>query len=65
MGKKYQENGESGLQDRRGHKKKSEKLTENERLQLRIKELETRNQFLEMENDFAKKLQEIRSRPRH
>lgn len=63
--KKYQENGESGLQDRRGHKKKSEKLTENERLQLRIKELETRNQFLEMENDFAKKLQEIRSRPRH
>lgn len=63
--KKYQESGEAGLEDRRGHKKKSEELTENERLQLRIKELETRNQFLEMKNDFAKKLQEIRRRSPH
>ena len=63
--KKYQECGESGLTDSRGRKKNSEELTENERLYLRIKELETRNQFLEMENDFAKKLQEIRRRSPH
>ncbi|MHC5269936.1 transposase [Enterococcus sp. LJL98] len=63
--KKYKEQGEIGLQDLRGRTKNLVELTENERLQLRIKELEARNQYLEMENDFAKKLQEIRSRPPH
>ena len=58
--KKYQERGESGLTDSRGRKKNSQELTKNERFHLRIKELEIRNQFLEMENNFAKKLQEIR-----
>lgn len=57
--KKYQQQGEQGLKDRRGQNKSSNSLTEEERLKLRIKELETRNNYLEMENVFAKKLQEI------
>lgn len=57
--KKYQQQGKQGLKDRRGRNKSSNSLTEEERLKLRIKELETRNNYLEMENDFAKKLQEI------
>ncbi|WP_330720382.1 hypothetical protein [Paenibacillus polymyxa] len=34
----------------------------NERLKLRIKELEARNEYLEMENALEKKLAEIRRR---
>lgn len=65
--KKYQQHGEEALKDHRGRNKSSEFLTEEERLKLRVKELEARNKHLEMENDFAKKLQEIqrRSRPSH
>lgn len=51
-------NGEA-LKDNRGRNRSSEFLTEEERLKLRVKELESRNRHLEMENDFAKKLQEI------
>jgi hypothetical protein len=43
-------------------KKPEEELDEHERLKLRIKELEARNEYLEMENDFAKKLAEIKRR---
>ena len=65
--KKYQQHGEEALKDNRGRNKSSEFLTEEERLKLRVKELEARNKHLEMENDFAKKLQEIqrRNRPSH
>lgn len=65
--KKYQQYGEEALKDNRGRNKSSEFLTEEERLKLRVKELEARNKHLGMENDFAKKLQEIqrRSRPSH
>lgn len=65
--KKYQQHGEEALKDHRGRNKSSEFLTEEERLKLRVKELEARNKHLEMENDFAKKLQEIqrRNRPSH
>lgn len=65
--KKYQQYGEEALKDNRGRNKSSEFLTEEERLKLRVKELEARNKHLEMENDFAKKLQEIqrRNRPSH
>ncbi|QCA28848.1 helix-turn-helix domain-containing protein [Vagococcus xieshaowenii] len=57
--KKYQQLGEQGLKDNRGRSKSVDSLTEEECLKLRIKELETRNNYLEMENTFAKKLQEI------
>ncbi|THE07723.1 hypothetical protein E1H99_12275 [Enterococcus hirae] len=65
--KKYQKDGEAALKDNRGRNKSSEFLTEEEPLKLRVKELETRNMHLEMENDFAKKLQEIqrRNQPLH
>jgi transposase-like protein len=60
--RKFKENGESALKDNRGRIKPEEDLTENERLKLRIKELEERNRHLEMEEDFAKKLDEIQRR---
>lgn len=65
--KKYQQHGEEALKDNRGRNRSNEFLTEEERLKLRVKELEARNRHLEMENDFAKKLQEIqrRNRPSH
>lgn len=65
--KKYQQHGEEALKDNRGRNRSSEFLTEEERLKLRVRELEARNKHLEMENDFAKKLQEIQrqNRPSH
>ncbi|WIV17575.1 helix-turn-helix domain-containing protein [Paenibacillus polygoni] len=63
--RKYQTNGHEGLKDLRGRKKPLEELDEQERLKLRIKELEARNEYLEMENALAKKLAEIRRRNTH
>jgi len=60
--RKYQEGGEDALKDNRGRKKPVDELDEHERLKLRIKELEARNEYLEMENAFAKKLEEIKRR---
>lgn len=63
--RKYQAGREQALQDNRGRKKPVEQLNEQERLKLRIKELEARNEYLEMENDFAKKLAQIQRRNTH
>ncbi|OMD34158.1 helix-turn-helix domain-containing protein [Paenibacillus odorifer] len=60
--RKYNTGGEEALRDNRGRIKSVEELDDHERLKLRIKELEARNEFLEMENAFAKKLAEIRRR---
>lgn len=60
--RKYQASGHEALKDLRGRKKPLEELNEQERLKLRIKELEARNEHLEMENALAKKLAEIRRR---
>ncbi|MFD2117187.1 helix-turn-helix domain-containing protein [Paenibacillus yanchengensis] len=60
---KYQAGSEDALKDNRGRNKPVEELDEQERLKLRIKELEARNEYLEMENAFAKKLAEIERRP--
>ena len=60
--RKYRNEGESSLKDNRGRKKPLDDLDEHERLKLRIKELEARNEYLEMENAFAKKLAEIKQR---
>lgn len=60
--RKYQTSGEDALKDNRGRKKPVEELDEYERLKLRIKELEAQNEYLEMENAFAKKLAEIKRR---
>ncbi|WP_082423192.1 helix-turn-helix domain-containing protein [Paenibacillus dakarensis] len=60
--RKYKADGQEALQDHRGRKKTLEELDEQEQLKLRIKELEARNEYLEMENALAKKLAEIRRR---
>lgn len=60
--RKYQAGSEDALKDNRGRKKPVDELNEQERLKLRIKELEARNEYLEMENAFAKKLAEIKRR---
>ncbi|WP_199925392.1 helix-turn-helix domain-containing protein [Paenibacillus bouchesdurhonensis] len=60
--RKYKSGGEAALKDNRGRNKSVEELDDHERLKLRIKELEVRNEYLEMENAFAKKLAEIRRR---
>lgn len=59
----YQQDGEQGLHDRRGKTLESKQnLTEDEKLQLRIKELEHRNKYLEAENGLLKKLKEVERR---
>lgn len=61
--RKYQQGGEQSFEDRRGKALESKTtLTEEERLQLRIKELNHRNQYLEAENGLLKKLKEIERR---
>ena len=63
--RKYQADGESALQDRRGKPLASKQnLTEVEKLELRVKELSHRNQYLETENGLLKKLKEIERRSR-
>ena len=63
--RKYQADGEKALHDRRGKSLASKPdLTEVEKLKLRIKELDHRNQYLETENGLLKKLKEIERRDR-
>ena len=64
--RKYKAKGDTGLADRRGKGLASKPdLTEAETLQLRIKELEHRNQYLEAEQGLIKKLKEIERRDQH
>ncbi len=61
--RKYRAHGPAGLEDRRGKILASKsQLSEKEAQELRIKELEARNQYLEVENDLLKKLKEIERR---
>lgn len=60
--KKYQSSGVNGLQDRRGHNQFTKELSELDQLRIENKKLRDRNQLLEMEQDFTKKLQELRRR---
>lgn len=60
--KKFEENGQEGLKDNRGKTKPEEEMNETELLKFRIRQLEKKNQELEMENDILKKLKEIEGR---
>lgn len=60
--KKYNNLGVKGLQDKLGRNQPVEELSEIDQLRLENKQLRDRNQFLEMEQDFAKKLRELRQR---
>lgn len=57
--RKYREYGEPGLYDGRGKGKPAEILSTEEELKLKVKALETRNKFLEMENETLKKKKQI------
>ena len=53
--KKYESNGEDALEDRRGKRKSEERLTDLEKAQRRIAELERINRRQEMELELLKK----------
>lgn len=58
--KKYEEFGEDGLVDRRGKAKLE--LNEEDKIKIDMKKLKKDNERLRMENDFLKKLQELKRR---
>ena len=60
--KKYEQEGVSGLQDRRSVRKQDSELTENERLKAENERLKRINYNLQMENDVIKKLNEVKGR---
>ncbi|MBU8914926.1 helix-turn-helix domain-containing protein [Bacillus sp. FJAT-29953] len=60
--KKYEAGGPESLRDRRGRKKPEEELSEQEKLRIKLKELEAKNYRLEAENALLKKLEEIERR---
>lgn len=57
--RKYKQDGDEGLNDKRGHHKKDDELTELEAAQRRAKKAEERIKRLELENEFLKKLNNI------
>ncbi|GEN51737.1 transposase [Alkalibacterium pelagium] len=64
--RKYQAGGPEALKDRRGRTLESkETLTDEEKLQLEVKRLKQRNEYLEAENGLIKKLKAIERRDRH
>ena len=58
--RKYEEGGVDKLKDNRGRTKPAEEMTELEKLKAEIKILEAKNRQLEIENEFIKKLQELK-----
>lgn len=64
---KYEKNGIEALQDRRGKNvnKEESELNEVEKLKLEIKRLKERNEYLEMQDAFEKKLVELKQRYGH
>ena len=60
--KKYEADGPESLRDHRGRKKPVEEMTDQEKLRIRVKELEAKNYRLEIENALLKKLEEIERR---
>lgn len=60
---RFEEMGEAGLQDRRGHRKKDQTpRTELERVQIEIEQLKHKLYLAEMENTLLKKLDEVERR---
>lgn len=57
--RKYKQDGDEGLNDKRGHHKKDDELTELEAAQRRAKKAEDKVKRLELENEFLKKLNNI------
>lgn len=59
---KYQEQGESGLEDRRGKRKKDDELTSEDKMRREIERLRAVNLYLQMENELLKKAEEAERR---
>ena len=57
--KKYQEQGEAGLLDRRGKRRPVAEYSAEEKAAAKLRQLEAENRRLQMENDFLKKLREL------
>lgn len=64
MGQKVDANGFPALVDRRGRTKSTDEMTELEKANLRIRQLEAQVKSADMEVAFAKKLKEILERGR-
>lgn len=62
--RKFEENGEQGLEDRRGRIKPVEEHTPEDKLRLKIQQIERENERLRAENLLLKKLEEIERRYR-
>lgn len=62
--RKFEENGEQGLVDRRGRTKPVEERTPEDELRLKIQQMERENERLRAENLLLKKLEEIERRHR-
>lgn len=60
--KKYQEQGETGLLDRRGKRRPPSEYSEEEKAAAKLRKLEAENRRLQMENDFLKKLNKLEGR---
>lgn len=60
--KKYKVHGVEALKDRRGRKKPEEGLTKQDKLKIKMKEIEAENERLKAENAFLKKLEELERR---
>ncbi len=60
--KKFEKLGQLGLQDRRGHSRPTEELSAEDKLRLRIQQMERENERLRAENLFLKKLEEVERR---
>lgn len=60
--KKFEADGMEGLNDRRGRTKPTAELTEEEKLKLRMQQMEREMERLRVENAFLKKLEEIERR---
>ena len=58
--RKYEEGGVDKLRDNRGRTKQVEEMTEVEKLKAEMKILEAKNRQLEIQNEFIKKLQELK-----
>lgn len=62
--RKFEENNEQGLGDRRGRTKPEEERTPEDELRFKIQQIERENERLHAENLLLKKLEEIERRPR-
>ena len=60
--KKYKAHGVDALKDRRGRKKSEDELREQDKLKIKMKEIEAENERLKAENAFLKKLGELERR---